>query len=1137
VALYHFSAKVIGRSTGRSAVAAAAYRAAERLHDERLDRDHDFTAKADPVHREIMLPEGAPERWQDRATLWNEVEARERQHNSQLARDVEISLPRELSRAEAVALARDFVREQFVSRGMVADLNVHWGTGADGEAQPHAHVMLTMRRVAGDGFGPKARDWNDRALLSGWRERWAEVANARLAELGHDARIDHRSYAEQGIPLEPQHKIGPAGARRAERGEDAERKVEHDGIARRNGEQIAADPVVALDALTRQHSTFTRQELARFVNRHTDGAEQFGTVMAKVEASAELVRLGMDGRGRERFSTREMVAAEQRMEGAAAGLAGDRRHGVLDPLVFTALGAAERRGMALGPEQRDAVRHVTREGGLALVVGYAGTGKSAMLGVAREAWEAAGLRVRGAALSGIAAEGLEGGSGIESRTLASLEWAWKEGRDELTARDVLVVDEAGMVGSRQMERVLSAAQQAGAKVVLVGDPEQLQAIEAGAAFRALAERHGAAEIGAVRRQREGWQRDATRELATARTGTALRRYERAGMVQGHGTREEARAALVDGWAAERAAAPEQSRVILAYTRADVGELNGLARDRLRQAGELGPDQMVQTERGERAMASGDRLMFLRNERALGAGPGGRGGVAVKNGSLGTVLAVEAGGERLTVRLDGPGGAGGQGGQVGQEGKDAAPVVTFYVRDYGHLDHGYAATVHKAQGVTVDRAHVLATSHMDRHAAYVALTRHRDGVALHYGRDEFADGRQLARTLGRERTKDTSLDYGAGPDRGPARDQVAAFAERRGLDPLRPESEIVVQRPEPEASRPAARPAARAVRRALGWHEGQRRTRAARPAAGPDRTAEADRAAEAVPAPLLPAHRDAWAQDSQGRGTTPAEIATAAARDAGVQRCRGELGVWVQRAYRDPAAAWARLEALEQAEGGPRSAERALRRHDGGPELLGELRGKAGWFASAASKAEREAAVRCAGSVGGGLVRLREAEERAGQGYVRDVEAQRARDLVEVPGLSPAAWAAVRAVEQAADVSEREAKARPGYSPVWDARIARQGAGVAEAWAREALARPGVDAELRAFAEAAGRRLGDDGVRELVRGARGVQDGPGQREGLAGIGRALAASGEGQRAHATMQDRVREAERERLGQRQGPRMGM
>ena len=104
--------------------------------------------------------------------------------------------------------------------------------------------------------------------------------------------------------------------------------------------------------------------------------------------------------------------------------------------------------------------------------------------------------------------------------MVRLEFGWKDGRDLLTRRDVLVVDEAGMVGSRQLERVLSAAREAGAKMVLVGDPEQLQAIEAGAAFRVLVERHGAAEVGEVRRQHETWQREATRELATAKTGAA-----------------------------------------------------------------------------------------------------------------------------------------------------------------------------------------------------------------------------------------------------------------------------------------------------------------------------------------------------------------------------------------------------------------------------------------------------------------------------------------------------------------------------------------------------------------------------------------------------------------------------------------
>ena len=224
-----------------------------------------------------------------------------------------------------------------------------------------------------------------------------------------------------------------------------------------------------------------------------------------------------------------MLETERRMEAAAGELAGHDGHRMLQAAGSSAVKAAERGGLVLDEEQREAFRHVTSGPDLSLVVGYAGSGKSTMLGVARAAWEVEGYQVRGLALSGIAAEGLEKGAGIASRTIASLEYAWKEGRDQLTSRDMLVVDEAGMIGSRQMERVLSAARTAGAKVVLIGDPEQLQAIEAGAAFRALAERHGAAEITTIRRQHEAWQRDATRELATGRTEAALEWYAAAGM--------------------------------------------------------------------------------------------------------------------------------------------------------------------------------------------------------------------------------------------------------------------------------------------------------------------------------------------------------------------------------------------------------------------------------------------------------------------------------------------------------------------------------------------------------------------------------------------------------------------------------
>ncbi len=770
MSIYHLHAKMIGRAKGRSVVAAAAYRAALRLEDERLVRSYDFTNKSGVVHSEVLLPEVAPARLLDRSVLWNEVERVEVRRDAQLAREVEFSIPREMSQADGIRLARDFVREQFVDRGMVADLNVHWDVGPDGEAKPHAHVMLATRAVGPDGFGRKVREWNRTELLLEWRERWASLANERLAELGHDLRIDHRSYDAQGIALEPQNKIGPAGARREGRGEDAERAAEHLEIARRNGARIIADPDLVLAAITRQQSTFIRQDLARLVNGHTADAEQFAAALAKVEASAALVRAGVDGRGRERFTTREMLGVEQRLEAASQDLAVRSWHEVGAGVQARSMAGAVRR---LEGEQLAAFEHVTAGADVSAVVGYAGTGKSTMLGVARAAWEASGYRVRGAALSGIAAEGLEGGAGIESRTLASLEHGWARGRDLLTRADVLVVDEAGMVGSRQMERVLSAVRAAGAKVVLVGDPEQLQAIEAGAAFRAVTERVGAVEITEVRRQREAWQQAATRELATGRTAAAVARYEAAGMVHKHATTAEARTQLVGEWNQGRQAAPAATRIMLAHRRVDVRELNEQARALRREAGELGVDRVLSTGGGERAFAEGDRVYFLKNERSLG----------VKNGTLGTVerIAGDGDGASLVVRLDAPGGAG------------RGRVVSFDLKDYAEIDHGYAATVHKSQGVTVDQAHLLATRGMDRHMAYVGLSRHREGVSLHWSREDMGSREGLDARLGRERLKDTSLDYAAG---GEALSR--AYAERRGLVP---ESEIILRERQAEAPAP------------------------------------------------------------------------------------------------------------------------------------------------------------------------------------------------------------------------------------------------------------------------------------------------------------------------------------------------
>lgn len=742
MAIYHFHAKMVKRSEGRSAVGAAAYRSGSRFIDERTGYVYDYTDKPGVEHAEIIAPEGAAAWVYDRSTLWNTVEESERRKDAQVAREIEIALPAELSKDQQVELMRDFVRQTFVSKGMVADFAIH----RDNPENPHAHLMLTTRSLTETGFGLKQRDWNAKTELVAWRGQWAGMANEHLARAGLDIRIDERTLEAQGIDLVPGRKIGLSLERQKEAELPrnlAERVAESKEIAAENGRRIIEDPGIALHALTQQQATFTERDLARYLNTKTDGAEQFQAAFLKVRTADELVALGQDERREIRYTTQEMLSLERSLLKRGERLAGSHGHEVSQAQREQVLANGR-----LSEEQREAFDHVTGGADLTVVVGVAGAGKSTMLESARRAWEAEGLTVKGAALSGIAAENLEHSSGISSRTLKSLENAWEGGRDPLTRRDVLVIDEAGLVGTRQLGLVLERAEEAGAKVVLVGDPEQLQAIEAGAPYRGLASTAGVAELTEVRRQRKTWQKEATRQLSTGRTGQALEAYTREERVKAKPTREAAREAMLSTWAKDGRENAGESRLMLAYTRDDVRALNEGARALRAANGELGKGQVIETERGRKELAAGDRLYFLKNERSLG----------VKNGSLGTVESVRGG--TLQVRLDGAaprtGAAPGKG-----EGERRVEVDT---RWYNQLDHGYAATVYKAQGTTVDRTYVLATPHYDRHSTYVALSRHREEATVFYSREDFQGLRRggveesFKGTLSRERLKALAHDY-------------------------------------------------------------------------------------------------------------------------------------------------------------------------------------------------------------------------------------------------------------------------------------------------------------------------------------------------------------------------------------------
>ncbi|MCP3882759.1 MAG: MobA/MobL family protein, partial [Sulfitobacter sp.] len=197
MAIYHLRDSMISRSQGRSVTAASAYRVAERIEDRRTGLTFDYAAKGGVDHTEILAPDHAPDWVHDRSELWNRVEESETRKNSQVAREVRVALPDELTHAQRVALVRDYAQTQFVDRGMVADIALH-APGREGdERNHHAHILLTTREIDAEGFTTKNRDWNKTELLEGWREAWARDSNAALERAGIEDRVDHRTLKAQ----------------------------------------------------------------------------------------------------------------------------------------------------------------------------------------------------------------------------------------------------------------------------------------------------------------------------------------------------------------------------------------------------------------------------------------------------------------------------------------------------------------------------------------------------------------------------------------------------------------------------------------------------------------------------------------------------------------------------------------------------------------------------------------------------------------------------------------------------------------------------------------------------------------------------------------------------------------------------
>jgi len=422
------------------------------------------------MHAEILAPPGAPGWVFDRNALWNRVEAREHRKDSQLARSIEISLPLELTPEANLALVREYLEQEFVSKGMVADFCIR----RTNPENPQVLILLTLRETTQSGFGPKVRQWNRKTNLLYWRSAWAERANLHLARAGHTVRIDHRTLEAQHIELAPARRIGLGpGSQRAQPAAPhmEQRLAEQHRIATENGAAILEDPAVAIRALAQHRRTFCREDVIAFLRSRTGDAEQFDAALQAVMESPELVP-AMPLRGNQpQFTSRDMIEAEKSLVRRAAAMANRRGH-------------AGSSGSDT-PNSGDVLAYLINSGDFCVITATGLADSSRLAGAARQAWTAAGLRVICAASSASTARQLDAASGIKWCELSILEPQWLQGDDTLTKNDVLVVDRAEMIDLKQLERLLAIAERARAKIVLIGDSQQLRAMGAASPLTGL----------------------------------------------------------------------------------------------------------------------------------------------------------------------------------------------------------------------------------------------------------------------------------------------------------------------------------------------------------------------------------------------------------------------------------------------------------------------------------------------------------------------------------------------------------------------------------------------------------------------------------------------------------------------------
>lgn len=714
----------VSRSTGGNACRKASYNQRETIRCGSTGELFSFKDHGGNVHHEILLPTGVDEKFKNSSVLWNEVERCEKRKDSQVQKEFVLALPddKEVSLQDRIELSRRFINEHFVEKGLGVQLDIH--EPHEDEKNWHAHLLVTTRRFSQDGLtfeSTKARDL-DPTIRKGfvveadvWGELWRDAQNAYFEEKGYDLRVDP-------ISILTQEHLGPVRMRH-----HMNEAIERSHALQQANDLLSKEPSHIIKALTRNKAVFSERDINAFLNKHVAVEGQSHVFEGVLNHSGLLPLYDKEtGQKTSYFTTHEVRAEEEKLIRFADKIARNPA-----PVLSSDSIAKGLEGRAFSEEQHKAYELCTQSGeALSLIQGRAGVGKSYVLNSIRMAHEEEGYRVLGLAPTHKVAADLRE-NGFEAKTCHNFLFSYKNNRDTLNSNTLVVVDEAAMLGTEISMELFHVIKTTGAKLILVGDDRQLSSVERGGIFRTLTERYESVELNEVRRQTINWQKAISEDLSKGDITNAVNLLQTHKCIDWQETKEEALTSLLKSWEKDSLTQPHGTRQILAQRNVEVDALNQGARDILRGQGRLGEVELTcSTTRGKMDFAVGDRIQLTKTDKSQD----------LYNGNFGFIEEINAEHKTLTVSFD------------NGEKKTINPQA------YDGLRHGYASTVYKAQGATLDHVYVLHSSATNQATNYVALTRQTKSLSLYVSRDQTPNEAHLIRQMSRVDGNGPSLNF-------------------------------------------------------------------------------------------------------------------------------------------------------------------------------------------------------------------------------------------------------------------------------------------------------------------------------------------------------------------------------------------